>query len=106
MMTFLNPLDALIPKIPFSFFAEFWVWVTSEAQGSVSVGFWGAPSIEPFLVVGGGSSQGPLLTPRSPYLKARPPRLRSYRDGLGGDPGLSHSTCSARDEQDRDVVAA
>ena len=41
MMLFLNPLDALIPKIPFSFFAEFWVWVASEARGSVSVGFWG-----------------------------------------------------------------
>ena len=41
MMTFLNPLDALIPKIPFSFFAEFWVRVTSRARGSVSVGFWG-----------------------------------------------------------------
>ena len=41
MMLFLNPLDALIPKIPFSFFADFWVWVTSEARGSVSVGFWG-----------------------------------------------------------------
>ena len=25
-MTFLNPLDAPIPKIPFSFFAEFRVW--------------------------------------------------------------------------------
>ena len=30
MMTFLTPLDALIPKIPFSFLAEFWVWVTSR----------------------------------------------------------------------------
>ena len=44
---FLNPLDALIPKIPSSFFAEFWVRVTSGARGSVSVGFWGVPSIEP-----------------------------------------------------------
>ena len=41
MMTFLNPLDALIPKSPFSFFGDFWVRVTSEAQGSVSVGFGG-----------------------------------------------------------------
>ena len=41
-MTFLNPLEALIPKIPFSFFANFWVWVTSGARGSVSVGFWGS----------------------------------------------------------------
>ena len=38
-MTFLNPLDARIPKIQFSYFAEFWVRVTSGARGSVSVGF-------------------------------------------------------------------
>ena len=31
MTIFLNPLDALIPKIPFSFFASFWVRVTSGA---------------------------------------------------------------------------
>ena len=53
VMSFLNPLDALIPKIPFLFFADFSVWVTSEAQGSVSVGFWG-PSIEPLFGVGWG----------------------------------------------------
>ena len=41
MMVFLNPLDALIPKIPFSFFSEFWVRVTSGARGSVSLGFGG-----------------------------------------------------------------
>ena len=52
MMTFLNPLDALIPKIPFSFFADFWVWVTSEAWGSVSVGFWGSRQLSPFGVGG------------------------------------------------------
>ena len=48
MMTFLNPLDALIPKIPFSSFADFWVWVTSEARGSVSLGFWGFRQLSPF----------------------------------------------------------
>ena len=37
MMVSLNPLDVLIPKIPFSFFAELWVWVTSGARG-VSLG--------------------------------------------------------------------
>ena len=46
MMIFLNPLDVLIPKIPFSFFAHF--WVTSEARGSTSVGYRGVLSIEPF----------------------------------------------------------
>ena len=59
-MTFLNPLDALIPKIPFSFFADFSVRVTSEARGSVSVGFWGSRQLSPFW---GGSSQGALSTP-------------------------------------------
>ena len=62
-MTFLNPLDTLIPKIPFSFFADFWVWVTSEAQGSVSVGFWGSRQLSPFWW--GGSSQGaPSIPPQ------------------------------------------
>ena len=37
----LNPLDALIPEIPFSFFAEVWVRVTFGARRSISVGFWG-----------------------------------------------------------------
>ena len=39
-MAFLNPLDALSPKIPFPILPDFLVWVTSEAQGSVSVGVW------------------------------------------------------------------
>ena len=72
MMTFLNPLDALIPKMPFSFFAEFWVRVTSRAQGSVSVGFWGGGGgfqLSPFQ---GGSSQRAVLTP-PPQLKAHQP---------------------------------
>ena len=60
-MTFLNPLDALIPKIPFSFFADFWVWVTSEARGSVSVGFWWSHQLSSFWRRGG-SSQGTLST--------------------------------------------
>ena len=53
MMTFLNPFDPLIPKIPFSFFANFWVWVNSEALGSVLVGFWGSREFEPLLGWGG-----------------------------------------------------
>ena len=49
MMTFLKPLDTLISKIPFSFFAEFWVRVTCVARGSVLVGFWGGRQMsEPF----------------------------------------------------------
>ena len=41
MMAFLNPINALIPKIPCSFFAQIWVRVTSGARGSVSVGLGG-----------------------------------------------------------------
>ena len=50
-----------IPKIPFSFFADFWVWVTSEAWGSVSVGFWGSCQLSLFWGEGGG--QGALSPP-------------------------------------------
>ena len=50
---FMNHVDALIPKIPFSFFAELWVRVTSGAQGSVSVGFWGTRHLSLFLGEGG-----------------------------------------------------
>ena len=69
MMTLLNPLDALIPKIRFSILADFWVWVTSEARGSVSVGFSGSRQ----LGGGGGSSQGAQSTP-PPEVKARLPQ--------------------------------
>ena len=52
------------------FFADFWVWVTSEAGASVSLGFWGSRQLSPLW---GGSSQGALLTPPPPpQLKARP----------------------------------
>ena len=63
MMTFLNPLDALIPKIPFSFFSDFWVWVTSEAHGSVSVGFWGSCQLSPFWGGGGVQPEGSINPP-------------------------------------------
>ena len=33
MMISLNPLDALMPKMPYSFFANIWVRVTSGARG-------------------------------------------------------------------------
>ena len=68
-MTFLNPLDALIPKNPIFFFADFWVWVTSEARGSVSVGFWGSRQLSPFW---GGSSQGALSPPPLNYKPVHP----------------------------------
>ena len=72
MMTFLNPLDALIPKIPFSFFPDFWVWITSKAWGSDSVGFWGSRQLSPFWG-GGGSGRRALSTPPPPETKTRPP---------------------------------
>ena len=53
MMISLNPLDALIPKIPLSCFAEFWVRVTSGARGSVAVGFWRGRQLNPFWERGG-----------------------------------------------------
>ena len=58
------PLDALIPKIPFSFFPDFRAWVTSEAWGSDSVGFWGSCQLSPFW--GGGGSGRRALSPPPP----------------------------------------
>ena len=79
MMTFLNPLDALIPKIPFSFFAR--IFGSGNFRGpGVSLGRnLGVPSI--FFGGGdGGSSQRavsipppPRRPPFPPELKARPP---------------------------------
>ena len=56
--TFLNPLDMLIPKAPFSFFCffDFWVRITSGALGSLSVGFWRARQLS--LFGGGGLARG------------------------------------------------
>ena len=66
MMTILNPLDALIPKSPFSLLADFWVRVTSKAWGSVSVGFWGSRQLSPFGGGGGGLARGLYQTPPFP----------------------------------------
>ena len=73
-MTFPNPLDALIPKIPFSFFAEFWFRVGSRARG-VSLGriFGGGRQLSPFLGGGGGgSSQRAVSPPPSPANESPP----------------------------------
>ena len=66
MMTCLNPLDALIPKIPFSFFAEFRVRATSGARRSVSVGSWRPRQL--------GLPRGLYGPPPPPKLKTRPPQ--------------------------------
>ena len=70
-MTFLNLLDALIPKIPFSFFPDFWVRVTSKALGSDSVGFWGSCQLSPFWGEGGVRPEGSI----DPPPRKRKPRL-------------------------------
>ena len=54
LMMFLDPLDALIPKIPFSFFAEFRVRATSGAPGVSLSRILAGPSIGPFGGGGGG----------------------------------------------------
>ena len=69
-MTFLNPLDALIPTITFSFFADFWVWVTSKARRSVSVGFWGSRQLSLF---GGGVWLEGSIDPPPPLGSESPP---------------------------------
>ena len=78
-MTFLNPLDALIPKIPFSFFPDFWVWVTSKAWGSDSVGFWGSCQLSPFWGRGGGPAGGLYRPPPPPETKTRPPLQKAKK---------------------------
>ena len=67
MMTFLNPLDALIPKIPFSFFPDFWVWVVRLGR------ILGVLSNEPFLGEGGVRPEGSIDPPPPPETKTRPP---------------------------------
>ena len=49
MMTFLNPLDALIPKIPFSFFAHFLGLGHFRGLGVSLSRILGFPSIEPLF---------------------------------------------------------
>ena len=75
MITFLSPLNALIPKLPFSFLADFLVWLTSKAWGSISVGFRGSRQWSPFLgereVQLGGSNDPPpssIERPTAPEL--------------------------------------
>ena len=88
MMTFLNPLDALIPKIPFPFFADFRVWVTSEARGSVSVGFWGSCQLSPFW--GRGClARGLYQPPPAPPMHCKP-----------GCPSCIHVDCTWLDQVD------
>ena len=72
MMLFLNPLDALIPKIPIFIFCR--ILGLGHLRGpGVSLGRnLGVPSIEPFF--GGGSGRRALSTPTPPQTKTRPPQ--------------------------------
>ena len=92
MMTFLNPLTALIPKIQFSFFADFGLWVTSEARGSVSVGFWGSRQLSAFG--GGGLASGLYRPPPPPQLKACLPKQTEVAVG----PRVGCSRCTLASE--------
>ena len=65
MMTFLNPVDALIRKIPFSCFAEF-LGPGHLRDPGVSLGrILGGPSIGPFLGYGGVYPEGCIDPPPS-----------------------------------------
>ena len=70
---FSEPLDALIPKISFSFFPDFWVWVTSQPWGSDSVGFWGSCQFNPFW--GGVRPEGSIDPPPPRKQKPGLPRV-------------------------------
>ena len=72
MMTLLNPLDTLIPKIPFHFLGP----GHPGDPGSVSVGFWEARQLSPFLGEGGSSQRAlpPPPPPPSPETKVRAPK--------------------------------
>ena len=89
MMTFLNPLDALIPKITFPEFAEFWIRIISGARGSVSVGFRGGCPLSLFFAGGGGLARG-LYRPPPPPGAENPPgaegvqRRRMHTEGGQG----------------------
>ena len=77
MMSFLNPLDALIPKIPFSFFLPIFGSGSPPRPGGLGR-ILRVPSIEPLLGWRGGLARGlyrppplPIESPPAPGLGAR-----------------------------------
>ena len=82
-MTSLNPLDALIPKVPFSLFCRFLGLGHLRGPG-VSIGRISG-SCQLSLFFWGGSSQGAQSTPAPPpppQTKTRPPKLLSPASGV------------------------
>ena len=76
MLTFLNPLDALIPKIPFIFCRFLGLghpWGPGVRLGRIL----GGPSIEPFLGERGIWPEGSIDPPPRPETKARAPSQHS-----------------------------
>ena len=74
---------------PFSFFTDFWVWVTSEARGSDSVGFWGSCQLSPFFW--GGGPAGGLYRPSPPPETKTCPERPNNPDGAAPVP-LPHTS--------------
>ena len=71
---FSEPPRCADSKNPIFFFSDLWVWVTSEARGSVSVGFWGSCQLSPFFLRGGGGRpEGSIDPPPPPGNETRPP---------------------------------
>ena len=74
-MTFLNPLDALIPKIPFSFFSQFLGLGHLQGLGVRLGRILGVLSIEPFLGEGGVRPDGSIDPPPPPPGNEHPASL-------------------------------
>ena len=71
MMSFPNPLNALIPEILFSFFAEF--WLLSPLNSGVSLGgFWGTRHLSLFFFGGRALARGMYRPPPPPRDESPP----------------------------------
>ena len=124
---FSEPPGRAHSKNPIFIFADFWVWVTSEARGSVSVGFWGSCRLCPFgrgqgaagglhrppplprqlntgpaTPGGGGGARGGRYTPPPPPAAAEAPRGApggaAWPRGNGIVAGVSPAGAMARGE--------
>ena len=80
MNTFLKPLDALIPKIPFSFFRRILGPGHLQGSGVVSVGVWegGGRQLSPLWGKRGRVQPEGLCRPPHPQTITRPPQSALY----------------------------